>query len=173
MPRFHRPALFFAALAILVTACGADEEPAPTTAPPAPATPPTEVTTTAAPTTTAPPPTASDTPATTTTTTEPPVTTTTELPVTTTTEPGPARIKVDVYDGIADGEPRVVVARGEEVELVVTSDVTDEVHVHGYDVKSDVSPDAAAVITFIADLPGIYEVEMERSGLLLFELEVR
>lgn len=167
------------ALSLLLAACGTDGEPAPTTAPPAPATPPTDVTTTAPPpSTTGAQPTAG--PATTTadtSTTAAPATTaaatTTEPPATTTSEPGPTRIKVDVYDGIAAGEPRVTVERGDQIELVVTSDVSDEVHVHGYDFKAHVTPDAAAVIAFVADLPGIYEIELEDSGLLLFELEVR
>lgn len=65
------------------------------------------------------------------------------------------------------------VERGEEIEVVVSADVSDEVHVHGYDHKADVGPDMTAVITFVADLPGIYEVELEDARKVLFELEVR
>lgn len=173
MKSLLRPFVLPAAVALVAAACGGGE-PAPTTAMPA--------ATTAAPHTQAPAATTSSiapitaAPLTTghaTTTTTPATFAPTSEPPATTAEPGPLRIKVDVYDGLAQGEPRVVVERGEEVELVVTSDAADEVHLHGYDLKADVTPDAAAVIRFVANLPGIYEVELEDAGLLLVELEVR
>lgn len=54
----------------------------------------------------------------------------------------------------------------------VTADVSDEVHVHGYDVFADVAPEAPAELTLTADIPGIFEVELESSGLVLFDLQV-
>ena len=65
------------------------------------------------------------------------------------------------------------VSVGDVVELHVTADATDEVHVHGYDVFGDVAPGSMAMLRFVADIPGIFEVELEGSGTLLFELEVR
>jgi hypothetical protein len=55
---------------------------------------------------------------------------------------------------------------------VVHADVSDEVHVHGYDIHGDVSPESPSSITFTADAPGVFEVELESAGLLLFELKV-
>jgi hypothetical protein len=101
----------------------------------------------------------------------PPPTTTAPPPPT--TEAGPLRIVVDVEDGVVTGEERVVVDRGTEIELTVTSNRADEVHVHGYDYKADVDAATPAVIVFVADLPGIYEIELEDSHLVLLELEVR
>lgn len=164
-----------AVVALATAACGGGNDGAPsvptaTTPQPLPATtsaPPVAVTTSATsqvPSTVAPP------------TTDQPtsqVPPTTVAPSPPTTEQGPLRIKVDIYDGVADTEERVVVARGDEIELIVTSDVPNEVHVHGYDYKADVEPGSPAVIIFVADLPGIYEVELEVGGLVLFELEVR
>lgn len=83
------------------------------------------------------------------------------------------RIDVAFFDGASDVTERITVERGDEIEIVVTADVSDEVHVHGYDFRADVTPDEPAVITFVADLPGIYEVELEGAHILLFELEVR
>jgi len=54
----------------------------------------------------------------------------------------------------------------------VTADVVDEVHVHGYDLFADVAPGAPATINFVADIPGVWEVELEGAGALLVELEV-
>lgn len=87
-------------------------------------------------------------------------------------ESGSVRLTFDVYEARTSGDDHVVVERGTEIEIVVTADVTDEVHVHGYEHFADVSPGTAAVISFVADLPGIYEVELEGSGLTILELEV-
>jgi len=73
---------------------------------------------------------------------------------------------------VTGGTQRVPVPLGERVTLVVTGDVVDEVHVHGYDSYLDVTPGADAMITFPADIPGVFEVEMHDSGLLLAQLEV-
>jgi hypothetical protein len=61
---------------------------------------------------------------------------------------------------------------GSRVEIVVTADVEEEVHLHGYDLSADVTPDRAARIRFRADIVGQFEVELEESHRLLFRLEV-
>lgn len=81
-------------------------------------------------------------------------------------------IGVEVAEGRVAGPGRVTVPQGSPVRLEVTSDVADEVHVHGYDLKADVAPGSPAVITFTADLAGIFEVELEDAGKLLLQLEV-
>jgi hypothetical protein len=55
----------------------------------------------------------------------------------------------------------------------VTSDRSDELHVHGYDKTVPLAPGSPAVVQFVADLPGVFEVETHDSGLLLFQLVVR
>lgn len=82
---------------------------------------------------------------------------------TTTTEPadaGPRVIRLTVGEGEADIE-RVDIEQGERVVLVIRSDVTDHVHLHGYDLMRDVAPGAPARIRFRADIPGRFEVELE------------
>ena len=74
---------------------------------------------------------------------------------------------------VETAERRVSVKRGERVRLQVESDQGDEVHVHGYDLTRPVAPDKPATIEFAADLPGVYEVELEAAKRKLFELEVR
>jgi hypothetical protein len=63
--------------------------------------------------------------------------------------------------------------RGDVVEIVIVSDVADQIHLHGYDIEAEVSPSTPTKVRFVADLPGIYEVEFEGSGQELFDLEVR
>jgi hypothetical protein len=68
---------------------------------------------------------------------------------------------------------RVKVAKGTEVRLLVTSDTADEVHVHGYDIKKDLSAGQQGILDFTADQTGLFEVELEEEGLQLVQLEVR
>ena len=74
---------------------------------------------------------------------------------------------------VETAERRVSVKRGEQVRIQVESDQADEVHVHGYDLKRPVGPGTPATIEFAADLPGVYEVELEETRRKLVELEVR
>jgi hypothetical protein len=123
-------------------------------------------TSTVGPTTTAPPTTTSSLVGTT--TTNPPTTTTTAGPTTTT---GP-EIDVTVEGGQVSGEERFSFTVGERVSVWLLSDVDEEAHVHGYDVSFPVTAGVPVEISLIADVPGIFEVELEGSGLPLFELEV-
>jgi hypothetical protein len=83
-------------------------------------------------------------------------------------------ISVRISNGKVEGVPaRVEVDRGTRVRLEVTSDRSDELHVHGYDKTAQLAPGSPAAVTFVADLPGMFEVETHDSGLLLFQLVVR
>ena len=83
------------------------------------------------------------------------------------------RIEVSIADGQVRGDAgRVPVDAGTAVTLVVTSDVADEVHVHGYDVEAELSPGEPAGIEFDATVPGVFEVELHEGGTLLLTLQV-
>jgi hypothetical protein len=64
------------------------------------------------------------------------------------------------------------IKQGTEVMLMVTADVEDEVHVHGYDLSAEVAPDHPAHITFVADIAGEFEVELEERTVPIAELAV-
>jgi heme/copper-type cytochrome/quinol oxidase subunit 2 len=77
----------------------------------------------------------------------------------------------------ADGEvrtaqPRVEVELGQPVVLRVTSDVREQIHVHGYDLVLDLVPGVPAELAFPADKPGGYEVELHEAGRPLLQLRV-
>jgi len=102
-----------------------------------------------------------------------PATTTTDTTPTVTTPvvpqppqpPPPARVRITVVNGLPQGGlARVTVAKGRRVELVITSDVEAEVHLHGYDLTRDVAPGAPATITFTATIVGTVEAELEDRG---------
>ncbi|MGH9285382.1 MAG: hypothetical protein ACRD0M_06875, partial [Acidimicrobiales bacterium] len=124
-------------------ACGPDDEP-PATAP--------ATTTTVATPTTAPP--------------------ATGVPATSTTVAA-RTIEVTVQGGSIVGGGRHQVSRGETVRLVVTSDVADEIHVHGFDRRATVAAGGTAEIVFVADLAGTWEIELESRRRRLLTLEVR
>jgi hypothetical protein len=103
-----------------------------------------------------------------TTTTSDEATTSTSAATTTTGQ------EIDVYfeGGQVVGPEVISVPVGEEVSVWVLSDTEDEVHVHGYDESFLVKPGSPVEISFTADVPGIFEVELESTHTLLFELEV-
>jgi heme/copper-type cytochrome/quinol oxidase subunit 2 len=82
-------------------------------------------------------------------------------------------VEVGFSGGQVTGGGRIPVHLGTAVTLQVTSDVADEVHVHGYDLMADVSPDAPATITLDATVPGVFEVELEDLGRELLTLQVQ
>lgn len=81
-------------------------------------------------------------------------------------------IEVTYRDGSVQGPTSFTVTQGERVRLVVHADVSDEVHLHGYDLSADVTPQEAARIDLVAEAAGVYEVELEGAGELLVELEI-
>lgn len=93
---------------------------------------------------------------------------TTAAPITT---PG-APADVIVSGGVVDGPDTIEVLMGETVGITVLADVTDEIHVHGFDLTFPTEPGVPTVVTFTADAQGIFEVELEEAELPLFELVV-
>lgn len=61
---------------------------------------------------------------------------------------------------------------GEPVVLRISSDVAEEVHVHGYDAYGDIPAGGSVDIPLTADIPGVFEVELHDSGKVLFQLRV-
>lgn len=87
--------------------------------------------------------------------------------------PAGQRVELAYAGGeVAGGVQRVSVPLGSTVTLTVTGDAPDEVHVHGYDEYLDVAPGTEGTVTFQADIPGVFEVELHDSGLLLAQLQV-
>jgi hypothetical protein len=103
------------------------------------------------------------------------VTTETETQTQTETErpDDPTVVRVRVRGGVpVGGIARPTVDKGDQVVLIVTSDVADEVHVHGYDLSRDVSRGQPARIIFRATIVGRFEIELEDRGVPIAELTV-
>ena len=67
----------------------------------------------------------------------------------------------------------MTVAKGRRVNLVVSSDVADHVHLHGYDVMRDVAPGRPARIAFRATIVGTVEAELEDSGVQIASITTK
>jgi hypothetical protein len=67
---------------------------------------------------------------------------------------------------------RLEYEQGETVRFRVRSDVPEEVHVHGYDLFTNVEPGRTARMEFEADITGIFEIEFEISHEQIAELRV-
>ena len=82
-------------------------------------------------------------------------------------------ITVTVRGGRVSGEiGRVIVPLGTPVRLSVSSDVADEVHVHGYDREVEIPAGGTASVSFTANIPGVFEVELHESKRQLLQLQV-
>jgi len=103
-----------------------------------------------------------------------PVRTVTAQPVTRPAEPKATVITIQIKDGKpVGGITRVTVRKPQRVELVVHSDVADEVHLHGYDLHQDVEAGGTARIGFPATIQGVFEAELENRKLQILELTVK
>jgi hypothetical protein len=84
------------------------------------------------------------------------------------------RLAVTLAGGQVSGDVgRVPVPAGEQVTLAITSDVADEVHVHGYDLTAALTPGQPTELTFAATIPGVFEVELHDAGTVLLTLQVQ
>lgn len=88
---------------------------------------------------------------------------------------GPTQRVELTYTGgsVQGGVSRVSVGLNRPVEVVVRSDVADEVHVHGYDLKAEIPAGGVGTLSFTADRSGVFEIELETRGTQLAQLEVR
>jgi hypothetical protein len=73
--------------------------------------------------------------------------------------------------GAALAVPTVVV-KGDRISFQVDSDVSDEIHVHGYDLSENVEAGGSVRFDFPASIEGIFEVELEERGEQIAELRI-
>ena len=93
---------------------------------------------------------------------------------TTTTQAGPTTIAIEVKGGKpVGGITHADVKKGDSVVWVVHSDVADEIHLHGYDKHVDVDTGGTARLTFVANIAGVFEAELESRKLQILELTVQ
>lgn len=85
----------------------------------------------------------------------------------------PKVFELVVRDGKVVAAPDTLrVSVGDEVELRVTSDRADELHLHGYDRSLELRPGVAAELRLLATRTGRFEIELHQAHLDLGALEV-
>jgi hypothetical protein len=65
------------------------------------------------------------------------------------------------------------VNKGDPVRFTVVSDVTDEIHVHGYDFHKDVKKGGSVTFDFPAKIDGEFVIELESRGEQIASLKVQ
>lgn len=85
----------------------------------------------------------------------------------------PVVVRVRIDGGRVEPAPgRAEVPVGSLVRIVAAGDRPDDLHVHGYEVQAPLVPGEPAEVEFVADRPGLFDVEAHDAGLLLTRLAV-
>ena len=113
---------------------------------------------------------------TTTSTTTTAATTSTATTTTTAAPPAPAPNLTSIV--VRDGKPvggieKIELKKGSRANIRVSSpDTSDEIHIHGYDLKKDLKAGGKVRFMFTAKTDGIYEIELEDAGVQIAQLVV-
>ena len=70
------------------------------------------------------------------------------------------------------GVQKITVKKGDPVKFTVQSDVSDEIHVHGYNFHKDVEKGGSVSFNFPAKIEGIFDIELESRGEQIASLQV-
>jgi hypothetical protein len=89
-------------------------------------------------------------------------------------KPAPPPVPQIVVKGAkpVGGIKTITVNKGDQIRFVVESDVSDEIHVHGYDFMKDVKAGGKISFSFPAKIDGEFEVELESRGEQIAKLVV-
>jgi len=100
-------------------------------------------------------------------------TTTTTATSTSPSATAPAGPVVRVKGGQPVGGVKdITVKQGGVIRLTVTSDVSQEIHMHGYDIAKVAAPGAPARFVVPATINGVFEVELEKTAVQIAKLTV-
>ena len=90
-----------------------------------------------------------------------------------TTAPANGPVVVHVVGGKPQGGvQKITVKKGDPVKFTVQSDVSDEIHVHGYNFHKDVEKGGSVSFNFPAKIEGIFDIELESRGEQIASLQV-
>ena len=91
-----------------------------------------------------------------------------------TSPPAPVFKKIVVNSGKpVGGIKKITFKQNDQVRFEVDSDVSDEIHVHGYDFHKDVQAGGSVRFDFPAKISGGFVVELEKRGEQIAELRVQ
>ena len=73
----------------------------------------------------------------------------------------------------AGGIKKLEYTKGDQVRFRVSSDVADEIHVHGYDFHKNVPAGGSVSFSFPAKIDGVFVIELEGRGEQIAQLTVK
>ena len=74
------------------------------------------------------------------------------------------KIDVQIEHRKVVGDPVIRLTEEQEVRIVWTTDEVAELHIHGYDIRIDISPDAPAETSFTAHATGRFAITSHGFG---------
>jgi hypothetical protein len=89
----------------------------------------------------------------------------------------PAKSSAPAVINVIGGKPaggikKLNYTKGDQVRFRVNSDISDEIHVHGYDFHKDVKGGGSVSFSFPAKIEGVFEIELEGRKQQIAELRV-
>jgi hypothetical protein len=75
----------------------------------------------------------------------------------------PRKFSVTIKNGKSDTNS-IQVTQGEQIEITLSSDQAAELHLHGYDLITQLEPGAPATLSFVGRIAGRFPVEAHRMG---------
>jgi hypothetical protein len=85
-----------------------------------------------------------------------------------------AAVLIQIKGGKPVGGIREITAnKGDPVRFTVDSDVSDEIHVHGYDFHENVKAGGRASFSFPAKIDGVFVIELESRAEQIASLQVQ
>jgi heme/copper-type cytochrome/quinol oxidase subunit 2 len=102
--------------------------------------------------------------------------TTSTAPTTSTVAPAPTSSRASIV--VRAGKPvggieKITLKKGSRAIIQVSSpDTSDEIHIHGYDLKKDLEAGGRVRFAFTAKTDGVYEIELEDAGVQIAQLVV-
>jgi plastocyanin len=86
----------------------------------------------------------------------------------------PKSFAYQIQDGqILKGPETIKVTQGDTVVIMASSNVNDELHLHGYDKKVLLEPNKPTAITFTANRTGRFELELHKSDKVIATVEIQ
>lgn len=80
---------------------------------------------------------------------------------------------IDIVDGrLASGDSVIRVHQNKTITIKITANMTDELHLHGYDKSLQLQPNKTTDITFKASMAGRFEAELHSDKSPVFAVEV-
>ena len=72
----------------------------------------------------------------------------------------PQAFRINVKGGVVDGDTQTfTVTKNDRVQIVVSSDAPDQIHLHGYDIEKEATPGKPARFDFKANVEGAFIIE--------------